>query len=180
MTAEKGVRNTIFQERVLAAAGDGKRCAECFVHVLREDGIALPDPVEELAPFLEWGMGASGAACGVFVAAVLAGALRDGDARLREKAGAGSPPPAHEWLDAFTPQATGVDRQPGAAALAQRLATFASTHYGAIDCRSIAGVEPPGRSAALWGQFYSGGGAQRCTEFIVESARAFEDSIDAR
>ena len=116
MSTEKSVGGGISQEKVLAAAGDGIRCAECFVHVLREDGVAVPGPVEEIAPFLEWGVGGSGAACGVFVAAALASALLDEGAVSKEERK--SPAPANEWLDAFTPQMAGVYKQENAVAVA--------------------------------------------------------------
>ena len=129
----------------------------------------MPSQVAELAPMLGWGVGGSGWVCGVFLAALLAKALQGGAASDQAGAGLSRPAPSHEWLDAVTPGSPGIGNAEPCSTLAGRLTGFATEQYGGVECWRISGVEWPAHSPGFWGQYYSGGGAERCSRFIAEA-----------
>jgi hypothetical protein len=61
--------------------------------------------------------------------------------------------------------------------LADRLTAFATERYGGLECRQISGVQWPVETASDWAMYYSGGGAERCAQFITEAAQAYLESI---
>ena len=174
MTTARGDGDTALRERVTSSLGRGQRCASCFVQVLEEEGVELPPQVAALAPALEWGLGRSGAVCGVFVAAVLGKAVQQSAGT--EVAGEEPPVPTNEWLDAFTPFPSRVPDGDPCARLGRRLTAFAKENYGGLECNRIAGVDYPGGSPALAALYFAEGGDNRCVEFIIEAARAFGES----
>ncbi len=165
------------EQRVANATESGQRCASCFVRVLRDEGVRVPDQVAELAPYLEWGLGGSGLICGVLLAALLAKVLQQDTASH----GADLPPPyvapGHEWLDALTPRSEGIANRARWPALARRLTTL-TRDFGGVDCERISGMARRPEGDGLGGTHDSAGNAQRCIEFIVETARAYLESVD--
>ena len=172
-----GSRPTGVQERVDRVLASGRRCASCFVQVLRDGGVAVPVPVAEVASALDGGVGGTGHACGAYVAAVLARAMdARGDANAGDE-GAGWPRPLNPWLDAFTPllpEAAGPARRSG---LGQRLAAVARERYGGIDCGHISGSEWPVVGPGPTRLYYARGGAERCSAFIADAVQAYLDSL---
>ena len=165
------------RDRVEEILGDGKRCAECLIQVLRDEGAPVPERVAALAPFLEWGIGGSGSVCGVFMAALLAGFVQASSIDpgstddLEQKA------PDNDWLDALAPISSTVNGSEPASTLAARLNNYAREQFGGFECHDITDAEWPASSPTLWGAYLSQGGAERCTQLIVEATRAYIDAF---
>lgn len=177
MSGEADTGRDAIREQVQRALRAGKRCSSCFVEVLRGQGLPVPAQVSDLAPFLERGVGGSGYACGVFLAAVLTRAINaEGD---RSRPTRHHPAPYNEWLDAFTPHALELPSSSDAAALARRLSSYAQERFGGADCHTISGAEWARMSIGLDATYRSGGGAGRCAEFITEAVQAVKDSLAA-
>lgn len=176
MDGSGGSRPTGIQERVDRVLASGRRCASCFVQVLHDEGVPVPDPVAALASALDGGVGGTGHACGAYVAAVLARTMDGrGDADDGGEA-VGWSRPLNPWLEAFTPHSSEADGPASRSDLGERLTAVAQERYGGIDCAHISGSDWPAVGPGPTRLYYATGGAERCSAFIVDAVQAYLDT----